>query len=32
MHYQTLRSVCDHRVFLICHDGEFYDLPEHIRR
>jgi len=28
MHYQTLRSVSDHRLFVICRDGEFYELPD----
>jgi hypothetical protein len=26
MRYQTLRSVSDHHVFVVCHDGAFYDL------
>ena len=29
MQYQTLRSVSDHHVFVVCHDGTFYELvPE----
>jgi hypothetical protein len=29
--YQTLRSVSDNHVIVICRDGEFYELPDHIR-
>jgi hypothetical protein len=30
--YQTLRSVSDNHVHLICHDGSFYQLvPEKVR-
>ena len=29
--YQTLRSVSDTHVYLICREGEFYLLPEHVR-
>ena len=32
MHYQTLRSVSDNHVFLICGaDEAFADLPDHVR-
>jgi len=31
MQYQTLRSVSDHHGFVICRDGSFYELPDHIR-
>ena len=31
MHYQTLRSVSDNHVFVVCRDGEFYSLPDHVR-
>jgi hypothetical protein len=31
MHYQTLRSVSDNHVFVVCTDGEFYSLPNHVR-
>jgi hypothetical protein len=31
--YQTLRSVSDHHVFVVCHDGRFYDtVPEEVRK
>jgi hypothetical protein len=30
--YQTLRSVSDHHLFVVCHDGEFYSLPEDVRK
>jgi hypothetical protein len=30
--YQTLRSVSDHHVFVVCHDGIFYELPEEVRK
>jgi len=30
--YQTLRSVSDNHVFVICQDGRFYDIPEDIRK
>ena len=26
MQYQTLRSVSDHHVFVVCRDGTFYEL------
>jgi hypothetical protein len=30
--YQTLRSVSDHHVFVLCHDGKFYEsVPEEVR-
>jgi hypothetical protein len=29
--YQTLRSVSDNHVIVICRDGGFYDLPDGIR-
>lgn len=29
--YQSLRSVSDNHVFVICRDGEFYDLPDDVR-
>ena len=29
--YQTLRSVSDHHVFVICYGGRFYELPDHVR-
>ena len=33
MTYQTLRSVSDLRVFVVCRDGEFYEtVPEHARQ
>ena len=32
MQYQTLRSVSDHQVFVVCHDGRFYDCPEAVRK
>jgi hypothetical protein len=32
MQYQTLRSVSDNHVFVVCRDGKFYDLPEHVRQ
>ena len=31
MQYQTLRSVSDHHVFVICYDGRFNELPDHVR-
>ncbi len=31
MHYQTLPSVSDNHLFVVCRDGEFYSLPEHVR-
>ena len=32
MQYQTLRSVSDHHVFVVCRDGTFYELvPDHVR-
>jgi hypothetical protein len=30
MRYQTLRSVSDNPVFVVCRDGGFYDLPDHV--
>ena len=27
---QTLRSVSDNHLFVICRDGEFYDLPDDV--
>ena len=30
MQYQTLRSVSDNHVFVICYDGRFEELPEHV--
>ena len=33
MRYQTLRSVSDHHVFVVCRDGTFYELfPEEVRK
>jgi hypothetical protein len=32
MRYQTLRSVADNHVFVICRDGLFYELPEEVRK
>ena len=33
MFYQTLRSVSDHHVFVVCRDGTFYELvPEDVRK
>ena len=29
--YQTLRSVSDNHVFVVCRDGCFYSLPEAVR-
>jgi hypothetical protein len=29
--YQTLRSVSDNHVFVVCPDGRFDELPDHIR-
>lgn len=30
--YQTLRSVSDHHLFVVCRDGTFYELvPEEVR-
>ncbi len=32
MHYQTLRSVSDLHLFVVCRDGEFYEsVPDHVR-
>jgi len=31
MQYQTLRSVSDNHVFVICYDGRFDELPDHVR-
>jgi hypothetical protein len=32
MQYQTLRSVPDHHVFVVCRDGTFYEIvPEEVR-
>ena len=30
--YQTLRSVSDNHVFVVCCDGSFYGLPEDVRK
>ena len=31
--YQTLRSVSDHHIFVVCHDGTFYELvPDDVRK
>ena len=30
--YQTLRSVSDNHVFVICYDGRFDELPDHVRQ
>jgi hypothetical protein len=31
--YQTLRSVSDHHVFVVCRDGTFYErVPEEVRK
>jgi hypothetical protein len=31
--YQTLRSVSDHHVFVLCYDGSFYDaVPADVRK
>ena len=30
--YQTLRSVSDHHVFVVCRDGFFYQLVEEVRK
>ena len=33
MQYQTLRSVSDHHVFVVCRDGTFYEIvPEDVRK
>ena len=29
MQYRTLRSVSDVHIFVLCHDGKFYDLDPH---
>ena len=32
MQYQTLRSVSDNHLFVVCRDGEFYEtVPENVR-
>jgi len=32
MQYQSLRSVSDNHVFVVCHDGTFYEsVPEKVR-
>ena len=31
MQYQCLRSVNDNHVFVICYDGRFEELPDHVR-
>ena len=31
MSYQTLRSVSDHHIFVVCRDGAFYELPDYVR-
>ena len=31
--YQTLRSVSDHHIFVVCRDGKFYeDAPQEVRK
>ena len=31
--YQTLRSVSDHHVFVVCRDGTFYEIvPDDVRK
>jgi hypothetical protein len=30
--YQTLRSISDNHVFVVCREGGFYDIPQDIRR
>jgi hypothetical protein len=30
MRYQTLRSVSDNHVSVVCRDGGFYDLPDQV--
>jgi hypothetical protein len=32
MQYQTLRSVSDLHLFVVCRDGEFYSCPEEVRK
>ena len=32
MQFQTLRSVTDIHVFVICYDGRFDELPDHVRK
>ena len=33
MQYQTLRSVSDHHIFVVCRDGTFYEaVPVHVRK
>jgi len=31
MQYQTLRSVSDNHLFVVCRDREFYSLPDPVR-
>lgn len=31
MQYQTLRSVSDNHLFVVCRDGGFYELPDSVR-
>jgi hypothetical protein len=31
-HYQTLRSVSDNHVFVVCLEGKYVSLPDHVRR
>jgi hypothetical protein len=31
MKYQTLRSVSDNHLFVVCRDGQFYELPDGVR-
>jgi hypothetical protein len=31
MQYQTLRSVSDSHIFVICYDGRFNEVPDHVR-
>jgi hypothetical protein len=32
MRYQTLRSVSDNHLFVVCRDGTFYRVPKHVRK
>jgi hypothetical protein len=31
MQYQTLCSVSDNHLFVVCYDGRFDELPDHVR-
>jgi hypothetical protein len=31
MQYQTLRSLSDNHLFVVCYDGRFDELPDHVR-